>query len=148
MFGLILASYFAVIGDISGGTYSEDILGPFVSRKQCEQVLKDLNAGANLPHSPIRIRSEGCSHYKTINRMNQSWSLLGPLIARRQAMGKVTHDVWNRPNAPAPIELPRYGVVGPNNYQNSKKNTPIIRCSETGCQVIVNGKIVDETGTY
>jgi hypothetical protein len=148
MIVFILAAYFAILSDVTGGTYSEDILGPFHSKKQCEQTLRDIHRGANLPHSPIRIRSEGCTHHETLNRMNQSWSLLGPMIQRRQAMGTVTHDVWNRPNAPAPIELPRSGIVYQNDYQNKVQENTYIRCSETGCQIIVNGVIVKEIGKY
>jgi hypothetical protein len=141
---LILAAYFVIAGDVTGGVYQEDILGPFISKSQCEQIVKDINGAANSYNSPIRIETGMCRSHEEINRVNQSWSLLGPLIANRQAMGVINYDVWKRPNAPHPVRIPRYGVRFPGEVIPNTK----VQCTETGCRVSVDGIVTKEIGQY
>lgn len=146
MLDIIVLSYFFIAGDVTGGSYSEDFIGPFSTKQQCESSKRDILGAAGSPNAPIRITAGECRHHETINRVNRNWSLMGPMIARRKAMGTVTVDIWKRPNAPHPVQLPAAGVQFPGGGHPDNQPDIKVQCSETGCRISVDGLITEDSG--
>lgn len=144
MNALILMAYFVIVSDVTGGSYAENILGPFTTKMQCEEARRSILDSANSPNSPIRISMSNCRSHETINKTSNNWSLLGPLIARREAMGTIQYDVFNRPNNPTPVTLPRNAVQ----FSGEAYSKTQIQCSDTGCRVLVNGVVTKICGDY
>jgi hypothetical protein len=143
MLPTILLAFYIVSGDVTGGKYTTEVLGPFDNKIVCETAREDIYKRANTPNSPIRLWLGDCVQGEWFTRVQKNWDRLQSMINKRKAIeSQVLYDIMNRPNAPNPITLPRSAIVYPGDGPLGSLGNIKVVCNKVGC------KVNNENGGY